>query len=215
MLWSLKPTWPLHGIGNEVLPQFLIILLLAELNGMIDILQPIHNHLQCLYQVPHATCKSFYCSVNDASWDSKSNCDSSKFWRDDEVQNDMNSSFWGVSFFFHNLPLSKNTHKIPMINIQWNKWKPVTTHTTQDTTQPNTPSPHNTPHMYIYYTPSPLTPKTYLHWNTSTHSLKPNSLTHKHTEVQTHTKLSPSAWCTHQNAHNTDPDSSRHTALTQ
>ena len=50
-------TWLIDGVGDEVLPQLSIILLLGKLNGLVYICQFLHDHLQCLPAVAHPACR--------------------------------------------------------------------------------------------------------------------------------------------------------------
>ena len=51
-------TWFVHGILDEIVPEFLVNLLLTEVNSMVHITQPLHDQLQGLLQVTHTACSN-------------------------------------------------------------------------------------------------------------------------------------------------------------
>ena len=47
-------TWFINGVVDEILPQVAVIVLLAEVNGLVHISQLIGDEVQSLFGVPHA-----------------------------------------------------------------------------------------------------------------------------------------------------------------
>lgn len=49
-------TWLVDGVGDEILPQLGVVLLLGKLDGLVHILQLHHDHLQGPSAVSHPAC---------------------------------------------------------------------------------------------------------------------------------------------------------------